>query len=65
MKNAYSQDLLTDFLISEEHKLQEDIEMTSKKVGPSEWTIQKILGYSKALTVNSSSMLGRFEQIDN
>ena len=65
MKNAYSQDLLADFLISEENKLQEEIEMTHDKVGPSEWTIRKILGYSKALSVNESSMLGAFESIDN
>lgn len=65
MKNAYSQDLLTDFLNSEEHKLQEEIEMVNDKVGPSEWTIQKILGFSKALNVTKSSTLGRFEQINN
>lgn len=65
MKNAYSQDLLTDFLNSEEHKLQEEIEMTHDKVGPSEWTIQKILGFSKALKVTKSSMIGHIEHIDN
>ncbi|MEZ4720724.1 MAG: hypothetical protein R2813_02485 [Flavobacteriales bacterium] len=65
MKHSYSQDLLVDLLNSEEHKLQEEIEMTNKEVGPSEWTIQKILGFSKAFSVQTSSSLGRFEQIKN
>jgi hypothetical protein len=65
MKNAYSQGFLSDFLNSEETRLQQEIEMTNDKVGPSEWTIQKILGYSKSLNIQKSSMIGDFEQFSN
>lgn len=65
MKNAYSHDLLSDFVNSEEHKLREETDMVNDKVGPSEWTIQKILGFSKSLSVRKSDVLGRFEQTLN
>ncbi|MCO4805337.1 MAG: hypothetical protein KC456_01980 [Flavobacteriales bacterium] len=65
MQNAYSQDLFSDFLNSEETKLQQEIEMTNDKVGPSEWTIQKILGFSKSLQIQKSSLIGDFEQFSN
>lgn len=65
MKNAYSHDLLADFVNSEEHKLLEETHMAHNKVGPSEWTIQKILGFSKSLSVRKSSVLGSFEQTLN
>ena len=65
MKNVYSQNQYADFLNSEDHKLQEEIEMTNNNVGPSEWTIQKILGFSAAFEVQQSNLLGKFEQIKN
>jgi hypothetical protein len=65
MKNVYSQNQHADFLNSEDHKLQEEIEMTKNSVGPSEWTIQKILGFSAAFEVQPSNLLGRFEQLKN
>ncbi|GAB5538291.1 MAG: hypothetical protein Salg2KO_03940 [Salibacteraceae bacterium] len=66
MKHSYTQhSLLTDFVYSESDELQTEIEMTERQSGPSEWTIQKILGFSKALNVSRSSMIGDMEQIQN
>lgn len=65
MKNAYSQNLLSDFIQSEESRLKEEVEMARNNVGPSEMTIQKILGFSKAYSVSSSKILGKIELLDN
>lgn len=65
MKNAYSLDLLTDFVQSEEKKLLEESNMIPDQNGPSEWTIQKLLGFSKSLSVRKSSVLGTIEQTLN
>lgn len=61
MKNAYPSLPLENLISAEESRLQAEIEMTNT-AGPSEWTIQKILGYSKSLEVNKSSMIGWIDQ---
>lgn len=65
MKHFYSQHYFTDFLNSEDFKLQEEVDMSKNNVGPSEMTIQKILGFSAAFEVQKSSILGKFEQLKN
>lgn len=66
MKHSYTpHSLLTGFVFSESEDLQTEIEMTKSQSGPSEWTIQKILGFSKAFNVQRSAMIGDIEQISN
>lgn len=65
MKDAYSLDQLTDFIQSEERKFLEESHMKNNQDGPSEWTIQKILGFSKSLSVRKSAVIGRIEQTLN
>jgi len=65
MKNAYSLNQLADFIQSGEHKFLEESHMKDNEAGPSEWTIQKILGFSRSLSVRKSSVLGKIEQTLN
>jgi hypothetical protein len=65
MKKVYSQNVLTDFLNSEEIKLQEEMITTNVNGAPSEWTIRTILGFSASLKVEHSKTLGKFEHYQN
>lgn len=65
MKNIYTQDFLTNLLHSEPSNTEEEVDMSHGQEGPTEWTIQKILGFSKSFNVKSSQVLGSFEEMRN
>jgi hypothetical protein len=64
MENNYSSDLLSDSTLNDNTGASVDRNMNQNS-GPSEFVIQKILGYSKALRIQKSSALGDIEQIIN
>lgn len=63
MKNQYSfnLDTLSQFTNSEEQSLLEGLGMKKKNQSPSELTIQKILGFSKSISVRKSERHGLIE----
>ncbi|NQV51984.1 MAG: hypothetical protein HQ500_02315 [Flavobacteriales bacterium] len=61
MRNDYSLETLSDFVREEASEL-ESIGLKAQQEGPSELTLQKILGFSKQLSVRPSSTLGQYEQ---
>ena len=61
MRNDYSLETLSDFVREEASEL-ESIRLKAHHEGPSELTLQKILGFSKQLSVRPSSTLGQYEQ---
>lgn len=65
MKKVYSHYTLTDFLNSEEHKLQDDMTAITQGEGPSEWSLRKILGFSASLKIERSKSLGLIERFQN
>ena len=62
MKNAYSLDTLADFVKEEDSELEKVGLKSFHSGGPSEFTIQKILGFSKQLSLRKSKTLGNYEQ---
>ncbi|HAQ70403.1 hypothetical protein N9545_00315 [Salibacteraceae bacterium] len=62
MKKAYSLDILADFVKEEDSELEKVGLKSFYRDGPSEFTIQKILGFSKQLSVRPSRTLGNYEQ---
>lgn len=64
MENNYPNNLLSDSTLNDNTGASVDRNMNENS-GPSEFVIQKILGYSKALRIQKSSALGDIEQIIN
>lgn len=64
MENNYPNNLLSDSTLNDNTGASVDRNMNENS-GPSEFVIQKILGYSKALRIQKSSDLGDIEQIIN
>ncbi|MEQ9187263.1 MAG: hypothetical protein RLP15_05970 [Cryomorphaceae bacterium] len=61
MQNDYSLETLSNFVREEASEL-ESIGLKVRKDGPSELTLQKILGFSKQFSVRPSATLGQYEQ---
>lgn len=61
MQNNYSLETLSEFVRNEFSEL-EAVGLKAKKSGPSELTLQTIMGFSKQLSVRPSKTLGRYEQ---
>lgn len=61
MKNAYPLNSLSDFTQKETEELT-DMGLRHKLDSPSEMTIQRILGFSKQLSVRPSKSLGQYVQ---
>lgn len=65
MKNDYLSISIAELQEQEEIKLMNEMETLNSTGGPSNFSIQKILGYSKALKVNRSRNLGLIELLSN
>ncbi|GEM_PF-416290 len=65
MKNSYSVVSLSELYQNEEAKWLEEMGTITSSQSPSASTIQKILGYSKALRVERSQHVGMIEQVLN
>lgn len=61
MAKTYPLDSLAQF-VKEERDQLEMLGFNQKQNGPSESSIQKILGYSRQLSVRASKTLGYYEQ---
>ena len=61
MEHTYSLNALSDF-VQEEAAQLDAIGLKTQPLSPSEFTLQKILGFSKQFSVRPSSTLGRYEQ---
>ncbi len=62
MKNAYTLDTLATFVKEEDSALEKVGLKPFHNNGPSEFSIQKILGFSKQLSIRPSKTLGNYEQ---
>lgn len=61
MAKIYSLDSLAQF-VKEERDQLEKLGFSEEQNGPSESSIQKILGFSRQLSVRTSKTLGYYEQ---